>query len=360
VEPDDALLTIEDFESAARQRLPQMVFDYYAGGAGDEWTLRANRRAFERWVVRHRVLVDVSTLDTRTSVLGHQVSMPILLAPTALQRLAHPDGELATARAALAMDTVMMVSTIATVALEQVAETGVQRWFQLYVLKDHGFTEELVRRAHAAGYSALVLTVDTPLLGRRLRDERNRFSLPEGVEMANLEGSGLPHSPGSGLSSFFLSRHDDALTWGDLEWLRSISPLPLLLKGVVTAEDAALAVGAGVAGIVVSNHGGRQLDGSPATIDALPEVVEAVGGRADVIMDGGIRRGTDVVKALALGARAVCVGRPYLWGLATGGEAGVLQVLRLLRDDLLLSMALAGRPTVGSIDRSTVARSAGG
>jgi 4-hydroxymandelate oxidase len=360
VEPDDALLTIEDFESAARRRLPQMVFDYYAGGAGDEWTLGANRRAFERWVVRHRVLVDVSAPDTRTSVLGHQVSMPILLAPTALQRLAHPDGELATARAALAMDTVMIVSTIATVALEQVAETGVQRWFQLYVMKDHGFTEDLVRRAHAAGYTALVLTVDTPLLGRRLRDERNRFSLPEGVEMANLEGSGLPQSPGSGLSSFFLSRHDDALTWGDLEWLRSISPLPLLLKGVVTAEDAALAVGAGVAGIVVSNHGGRQLDGSPATIDALPEVVEAVGGRADVLMDGGIRRGTDVVKALALGARAVCVGRPYLWGLATGGEAGVLQVLRLLRDDLLLSMALAGRPTVGSIDRSTVARSAGG
>jgi 4-hydroxymandelate oxidase len=249
----------------------------------------------------------------------------------------------------------MIVSTIATVSLEQIAETGVRRWFQLYVLKDRDFTADLVRRAHAAGYGALVLTVDTPLLGRRIRDERNAFTLPPGIGMANLEGSGLPNAAGSGLSSFFLSRHEDSMTWDDLTWLRSLAPLPLVLKGVVTAEDARLAADAGVDAVIVSNHGGRQLDGSSPTIDALPEVAEAAGDRLEVLMDGGIRRGPDVVKALGLGARAVCIGRPYLWGLATGGEAGVRSVIEFLRDDLVLSMALAGRPTVASIDRSAVA-----
>jgi 4-hydroxymandelate oxidase len=251
----------------------------------------------------------------------------------------------------------MVVSTISTASLEDVAETGVRRWFQLYVMRDRELTARLVDRAHAAGYGAVVLTVDTPLLGRRLRDERNRFALPPGIDMANLVGAALPQeeAQGSALFSFFLSEHDAGLTWDDVSWLRSLSPLPVILKGVVTAEDAKIAVEAGVDAIVVSNHGGRQLDGAPATLDALPEVVEATEDRVEVLLDGGVRRGTDVVKALALGARAVLVGRPYLWGLAVSGESGVRRVLELLRDELSLAMALAGRPRIADIDRSAVA-----
>jgi 4-hydroxymandelate oxidase len=348
-------LTLDDFEQTARELLPQMVFDYYAGGAGDEWTLRENRRAFDRWVIRPRVLIDASQPDLRTTVLGQPLPFPILLAPTAFQRMAHDDGELATARAAASLGALMVVSTIATVSLEDIAETDVARWFQLYVLKDRDLTAELVKRADAAGYSALVLTVDAPFLGRRLRDERNRFTLPPGVSLANLAGAGLPVSAGSGLSSFFLDRHDPTLNWESVGWLRSLSPLPLVLKGILTGQDARLAVDAGADAVIVSNHGGRQLDGAPATLDVLPEVVESVDGRMEVLVDGGVRRGTDVLKALALGARAVLVGRPYLWGLAVDGEAGVRRVLEVLRDELILAMILAGQPSVAGIERSLVA-----
>lgn len=348
-------LTVNDFEAAARGRLPQMVFDYYAGGSGDEWTLQENRRAFDRWVIRPRVLVDVSDLDIRTTVLGGEIPFPILLAPTAFQRMAHPEGELATARGAKGLDAIMVLSTISTVPLEEVAETGVRGWFQLYVLKDRDITAELVKRAHASGYGAVMLTVDTPILGRRLRDERNRFALPPGIGLANLEGMGLPDSTGSDLFSFFLDRHDTSLSWEDVAWLRSLSPLPVVLKGIVTAEDTRMAVDAGVDAIVVSNHGGRQLDGAPATLDALEEVVDAAEGRAEILLDGGVRRGSDVFKALALGARAVMVGRPYLWGLTVEGAGGVRRVLEILRDDLILTMALAGRVRVADIDRSAVA-----
>jgi 4-hydroxymandelate oxidase len=336
-----------------------MVFDYYAGGSGDEWTLGENRRAFERWVIRPRVLVDVADIDPRTTVLGEEIAFPIMVAPTAFQRMAHPDGELATARACRALDALMVLSTISTVPLEEVAATGVRRWFQLYVLKDRDLTAELVKRAHAAGFGAVVLTVDTPILGRRLRDERNTFSLPPGIGLANLEGMGLPETSGSGLFSFFLDRHDASLTWDDVAWLRSLSPLPVVLKGIVTAEDAALAADAGVEAIVVSNHGGRQLDGAPATLDALEEVADAVAGRSEILLDGGIRRGPDVFKALALGARAVLVGRPSLWGLAAGGAEGVRRVLEILRDDFVLTMALAGKTRVSDLDRSTVAPAPG-
>jgi 4-hydroxymandelate oxidase len=212
-----------------------------------------------------------------------------------------------------------------------------------------------VKRAHVSGYSALVLTVDAPILGRRMRDERNLFTLPPGMGLANLEGTGLPVSAGSGLSSFFLERHDPSVSWESLAWLRSLSPMPLVLKGIVTAEDASMAVEAGADVIVVSNHGGRQLDGAPAALDVLPEVVDAVAERIDVLVDGGIRRGTDVLKALALGARAVLVGRPYLWGLAVDGETGVRRVLELLRDELQLAMILAGQPSVAGVSRSLVA-----
>jgi 4-hydroxymandelate oxidase len=349
------MMRLEDFEEAARVALPQMVFDYYAGGAGDEWTLAENRRAFDRWVLRPRILNDVSNVDLATTVLGQEVAFPILLAPTALQRMAHRDGELATARAAASLRALMVLSTISTFSLEEVAGTGAARWFQLYVHRDRDLTAELVRRADAAGYGAIVLTVDAPFLGRRYRDEVNRFSLPPGMGLANFPGGVIPHVNGSGLMAFFRSELDPSLSWRDVEWLRGLSSLPVVLKGILTAEDAVKAVEAGAAGVIVSNHGGRQLDGVPASIDVLPEVVEAVGDRAEVLLDGGVRRGADVLRALALGARAVLVGRPYLWGLAVGGADGVRRVLELLRDDLMLAMALAGRDRVEAVDRSVVA-----
>ena len=349
--------------------MPRMFFDYYAGGSGDEWTLAENRRAFQRWVLRPRVLRDVSQVDLTTTVLGREVAFPILVAPSAFQRLADPDGELAVARAAKSAGSLMVLSTISTVPLEDVAATGVARWFQLYVMRDRSITEGLVRRAHAAGYEVLVLTVDTPYLGSRLRDVRNRLRLPPGVDMVNLPEVSLPESPGgpgdgddpgSELQEFFAAQHDPSLSWDDLPWLRSIAPMPLVLKGILTAEDAQRAVAEGVDGIIVSNHGGRQLDSVPAALDALPEVVEAVQGRAEVLVDGGVRQGTDVLKALALGARAVLVGRPPLWGLAVDGEAGVRAVLELLRDELLLAMRLAGATSVAAVDRSLVSPAPGG
>jgi 4-hydroxymandelate oxidase len=348
-------VSIEALEDQARQSLRGMVFDYFAGGAGEEWTLRENRKAFDRWVLRPRVLVDVSAVELGTTVLGTEVPFPILIAPTALQRMAHPEGELATARAARSVGGLMVVSTIATIRLEDIAGTGVSRWFQLYVHKDRDLTAELVKRAYAARYEAIVVTVDTPFLGRRLRDERNRFTMPPGIGLANLAGIPLPQDLGSSLFAYFASQLDPAVTWEDVAWIRSLSPLPVVLKGILTVQDAALAADAGVDGLVVSNHGGRQLDGVPATLDVLPEVADAVGGRVEVFMDSGVRRGTDVVKALALGARAVMVGRPVLWGLATGGEAGVRTVLEMMRDDLALSLALVGCPAIDAVDRSFIA-----
>jgi 4-hydroxymandelate oxidase len=352
-------VTVEDFEEQARERLPQLVYDYYAGGAGDEWTLRENRRAFERWVFRPRFLVDCSNVDLRTTVLGQEIDFPVMVAPTAFHRLADPDGELATARGTAKAGTVMVLSTISTASIEDVGSVGGPKWFQLYVHRDRELTADLVERARVSGYSAIVMTVDAPLLGRRLRDERNSFTLPEGIGLANLEGIPLPAEPGSNLFRYFASQLDPAITWEDVRWLRELSPLPVVLKGILTAEDAKLAVDVGVEGIVVSNHGGRQLDGAPATMDVLPEVVEAVDGQAEVYLDGGVRRGTDALKALALGARAVMVGRPVLWGLAANGQAGVAEVLTMLKAELGLAMTLTGRGKVEDVDRSLVAPASG-
>jgi 4-hydroxymandelate oxidase len=353
-------LRVDDYETIARERMDPAAYDYYAGAAGDERTLAANRAAFDQITLRPRVLVDVSSIDLRTSVLGQSISFPVLLAPTAFNCLACPEGEMAAARAAGASGTLMVSSTLSTCALEDVAGAASgPMWFQLYVYKDRGLTRELVSRAEAAGYRALVLTVDTPLLGRRERDVRNRFVLPEGLSLKNFEAAMSDAKRWGVHSSFAAYVHDlfDAsLTWDAVEWLRAQTKLPLLLKGILTAEDAQLAVDAGVDGVVVSNHGGRQLDGVAPSVVALPEVVDAVAGRAEVLMDGGVRRGTDVLKALALGARAVLVGRAYLWGLAAAGEEGVRDVLRLLQDELRLAMALAGRTSIASIDRSLVRR----
>ena len=353
-----APLTISDYETLARTRLERSAWDYYAGGSGDERTLGENCAAFDRIPLRPRVLRDVSGIDTSTTVLGTRVPAPVLLAPTAFNRLACDDGEIAAARAAGTAGTVMICSTLSTCRLEDVAAAATgPLWFQLYVYKDRAMTQELLARAEQAGYRAVVLTVDTPLLGRRYRDARNGFVLPEGLSMRNFEAAMSDAARWGTHTSFASYVHDlfDAsLSWEAVGWLRSQTRLPLLLKGIMTAEDARLAVEHGVDGIVVSNHGGRQLDGVPASIEVLEEIVEAAGGHTEVLLDGGIRRGTDVLKALALGARAVCIGRPYLWALAAAGEAGVIDVLRILREELTLAMALSGRPTIAAIDRSLV------
>ncbi|HEY7351061.1 MAG TPA: alpha-hydroxy acid oxidase [Ktedonobacterales bacterium] len=346
-----------ELETLAQQRMPGMVYDYYAGGAEDEVTLRENRAVFERIALRPRMLVDVSAIDTSTTVLGQRVAAPILVAPTAMHRLGHPEGELATVRGAGAAETLMAVSTLATTTLEDVAAAASgPLWFQLYVNKDREITRALVQRAKAAGYQALCLTVDAPHSGRRERDVRNHFALPPEVQLANFSGPEMSMMPrqdsGSALPTYVARMMDLTLAWKDVAWFRSIAEMPILVKGILTAEDARLAVEYGADGIVVSNHGGRQLDTAIAAIRALPEVVEAADGRAEVYLDGGVRRGTDVLKALALGARAVLIGRPILWGLALDGADGVQRVLEMLRHELEEVMLLAGRPTIASIDNS--------
>ncbi len=353
----ERLLTVRDFERAARRRLTKAAYDYYRSGADAERALARNVRAFDDFVVWYRVLVDVATRELSTTVLGIDVELPILIAPTAYHKLAHPDGECATARAATSKGTLMVVSTLATTPLDEVAQAAPgPKWFQLYVHRDRELTRSLVERAESAGYEGIVLTVDTPFLGRRLRDERNGFALPEGLTMANLVTDADDEADGSLLANYMRNRHEAGLTWDDLAWVRSLSHLPLIVKGIVRADDAARAVEAGAAAIIVSNHGGRQLDEAPATLHALPGVVAAVGGHAEVYMDGGIRSGGDVLKALCLGARAVLVGRPILWGLAVAGEQGVARVLEILAEELSLAMALAGLPSVRRADRSLVAR----
>lgn len=333
-----------------------MAYDYYRSGADEGRTLRENRRAFRRLEIHYRVLVDVAERDLSTTLLGARIPFPIVVAPTAYHRLAHPEGEIASARGAADAGTIFTLSTLATTTIEDVAaaSSGV-KWFQLYVHRDRGFTRSLVERAEAAGYRALMLTVDTPLLGRRLADVRNAFALPEGLVMANLVGAPAPPGlEGSALASYVASRHDASLTWRDVEWLRSVTSLPVLVKGIVRPDDAALAIEHGASGIIVSNHGARQLDGAPATIDVLPEVADSVAGRLPVLVDGGIRWGTDVLKAIALGASAVLVGRPILWGLTVGGREGVTRILEILRDELSVAMALAGCPNLAALDRDLV------
>lgn len=349
------LLNLDEFEPLARARMTPSAFGYVAGGADDEATLRRNRAAFGRFLLRPRVLGGFDRPELSTTVLGQQIALPVLLAPTAFHRLACDDGELAAARAAHAAHTILIASTLATRSLESIAAAaGGPLWFQLYWYRDRRLTEALVRRARAAGYTALCLTVDTPVLGRRERDLRQGFALPEGLEMANFTGSHraeMPEVPaGYSLTAYIADQLDPSLSWQDLDWLRSLTDLPLVVKGVMTGEDAALSVEHGAAGIVVSNHGGRQLDSAPAPIEMLGEVVAAVQGRCEVYLDGGIRRGTDVVKALALGARAVLIGRPYVWGLAVAAELGATRVLSLLAAELRTALHLCGVRTVTGID----------
>jgi isopentenyl diphosphate isomerase/L-lactate dehydrogenase-like FMN-dependent dehydrogenase len=343
-----------EYERVAEEKVEPGPWGYFVGGAGDERTLAENVAAFGRWRLRPRMLVDVGSVTTRTTVLGGDVSMPVLVAPTAFQRLAHPDGDLAVARAAAAAGTVMCLSTLGGASPAQVHEAAPEgrNWFQLYWSRDRGFTQELVQAAEASGFEAIVLTVDLPAAGRRERDLRAAFEIPSDLPLPNLS----EHLGGGDFHATLGEVVDPTITWRDLEWLRSVSGLPLLVKGILTAEDARLACEHGVDGVVVSNHGGRQLDGAPASLDALPEVVDAVSGRCLVLMDGGVRRGTDVVTALALGARAVLVGRPVLWGLAVDGEAGVRRILELLRAEVELALLLLGCPTPDAVTPAHVRR----
>jgi 4-hydroxymandelate oxidase len=338
-------INVYDYEELARTQLHPAVWDYYSAGANDEVTLRENRAAFERLQLRPRMLVDVSSISTATTLLGTPVSMPIGVAPTAVHGAACTEGECATVRAAGELGALMVASTESTRTLEEIAQAAAGPvWFQLYFSsRTHEGALRLVRRAEVAGYRAIVPTVDAPRSGRKERHVRSRetFEWPP-------SGNFLGEPPGDEEDP------DGSLTWEDVKWLREVTSLPIVLKGILTAEDAILGIECGAAGILVSNHGGRQLDTVAATIEALPEVVEAVSGRCEVYLDGGVRRGTDVLKALALGARAVFVGRPVLWGLAVAGADGAKHVLDLLRDELELAMELAGRPTLASVDASLV------
>ena len=348
-------LNLHEYEAAARALLSPMVFDFVAGGAGDEVTLRACRAAFARWRLLPRVLRGLPAASTATTVLGQAVASPVLIAPTSLHRLVHDEGELATARAARAAGTIYTMSTPASLPIEAVAPEAGPWWFQLYVFGDRGLTRDLVARAAAAGATALVVTVDTPVLGRREADERHGFALPPGLTFANVQvpppPPGVAAAGGSRLPSY-ANVVEPALSWADLDWLATLSPLPVVPKGILHPADAARAVDHGARAIVVSNHGGRQLDGAVAALDALPAIVEAVAGRAEVLLDGGVRRGTDVLTALALGARAVLLGRPIHWGLAVGGEAGVRHVLELLRAELARDLLLCGLANPAEADRS--------
>ena len=342
-------LNVSEYERLAAGRLAPAAHAYFAAGANDELTLEANVAAFRHWQLRPRVMVDVAGPSTETTVLGQEVALPVLIAPVAYQRVAHPDGEAGMGRAAAAAGTIMCLSSLATVSWEEIAETGVRRWFQLYVPRDEGLRAELLAGAREHGFSAILLTVDTPVLGRRERSLRDELVVPYELGIGALARSKLtPETAFDAMSA--------SVTWADVERFATLSGLPVVLKGVQTAEDGRLACEHGAAAVVVSNHGGRQLDGVAATIDVLAEVVEAVDGRIEVLLDGGIRRGTDVVKALALGARAVLAGRAPLWGLVVDGERGAAHVLELLRAEIVLALQLSGCRTPADLTRAHVAR----
>ncbi|WNG41398.1 alpha-hydroxy-acid oxidizing protein [Archangium violaceum] len=336
----------EALEAQARERLPQVVFDYFAGGSGEESTLADNTAAWARLRLRPRVLRDVSSVDTTTEFLGVTLSSPVLVAPTAFHSLAHPDAELATAQGTREAGSLLVLSSRSSRRIEDVASHAGPWWFQVYVFRDRGLTRALVQRAAAAGARALVLTADTPYVGRKRRN-RGDASLPLADEdfLANLEG--LTHRA--------LAEQAPDVTFADISRLSEDSGLPVLVKGVLRADDALECLHHGASGLIVSNHGGRQLDGALATADALPEVVSATAGRAPVLVDGGVRSGRDVLRALALGARAVLLGRPVLWGLATGGAAGVRQVLETLREDTAHTLALAGLSRVSAVGPDVLA-----
>jgi 4-hydroxymandelate oxidase len=349
-------INLFDFEALARQRISRMAFEYIASGAGDEITLRRNRECFDELRLQPRVLAGVGKIDTSLELFGERLDYPVLLAPTAYHKLVHPDGELAAVRGANAVRAPFVVSSFATVAVEEIARAAeTPLWFQLYVHPDRAFTRDLIGRVEAAGCRALCVTVDTPILGMRDRERRAGFRLPPGIERANLKALGVAvtkmgHFEGGGNYTIL----DPAVNWETIAWIRSLTNLPVVLKGILSPDDARLACEHGASGIIVSNHGARNLDTVPATIEALPRVMERVEGRVPVLLDGGIRRGTDIIKAIAYGAKAVLIGRPYLWGLGVAGAEGVEQVIRILRLELEAAMMLCGTPSLSRITPSAL------
>uniref|UniRef100_A0A8D0GH87 (S)-2-hydroxy-acid oxidase n=1 Tax=Sphenodon punctatus TaxID=8508 RepID=A0A8D0GH87_SPHPU len=345
------MVCLSDFEAYAKKHLPKSTWDYIAAGADECWTREENLLAYKRIRFRPRMLRDVSMMDTRTTLLGMEISFPVGIAPTGFHQLVCPDGEKSTARAAEAMNTCYIASTYSTYSMEEIvaAAPGGFRWFQLYIHQNRRLSEQLVQRAEALGFQALVLTVDVPYGGKRRVDIHNNFQLPPHMEVENFRGSIEVGAYGLPAHSF-----DPSVCWDDIYWLRSLTHLPIIVKGILTQEDADLAMKHGVQGIIVSNHGGRQLDSTPATINALIEIKETVQDRIEVYVDGGIRTGSDVLKALALGAKYVFIGRPTLWGLAYKGEEGLREVLQILKDEFHLSMALAGCKKVSEIGRHLV------
>jgi 4-hydroxymandelate oxidase len=341
-------VSLDDFEQLARERLPHMQSEFLVGGAADEITLRWNRESFDRIRLRQRVLEDVANIDTSVTLFGRTMPHPILLAPVAYQRLFHADGEVETARGAGASETIYVVSTATTTPIEEIAKAANSPlWLQLYLQKDRGATRELIARAEAAGVQALCFTVDTPVVGTRNRQQRAQFKLP--AELAT------PHLDETNRERLTVTSNErEPVTWRDVELVQSAAHVPVLLKGIMTCDDAARAVDHGVAGVVVSNHGARNLDTLPATIDALPEIAARVAGRVPIFLDGGIRRGTDIVKAIALGASAVLIGRPYIFGLAVDGANGVAEVVGILRQELETAMALLGQRSLSAVDKSVL------
>ncbi|MFM8811496.1 MAG: alpha-hydroxy acid oxidase [Actinomycetota bacterium] len=373
---------VDDLRLLAKRRLPGGVFDYFDGAAEDEVTKIENSSAFSKVELRPRVLVDVSSIDTSTTIMGQPVPFPIALSPTGFTRIAHPDGELAVARVAGAVNLPYTLSTLGTRSIEEVAKVATgPLWYQLYVWKDRGLSRELVERARDNGYKAIMLTVDTPVFGRRERDVRRGFTLPPKIGLETFV-DGILHpkwtwdfvrsepitfsavagrksvdgSTAVTLSDYVNSQFDPTLSWRDLDWIREVSGLPLMLKGIQSVEDAKLAVELGVDAIALSNHGGRQYDGAPAPVALLPRVVDAVGASIEVLVDGGVRRGSDVVKACALGARAVMFGRPYLYGLGAGGEMGVRWAIDHITSGVTRTMGLIGETSITKLSPGVVTR----
>jgi len=373
------IVNIDDLRKVARRRLPRAIFDYVDGGAEDEYTMRANQADFRRYTFRPRVMVDVSQRNQATTVLGERVATPIILAPTGFTGMLWPRGEVVAARAAARKGAIFTVSTMSICSMEEVAEASSgPRWFQLYVWRDREIVRSLIERAKAAGYRVLVITVDTPVLGQRERDIRNGMVIPPRIGANNVldtlrrvawlkdfvrnpritfgnfkDTLGVRHDPVS-LASFTTKQFSPAVSWDDLDWYRSVWSGPIAIKGIMSAEDARLAVEHGVEAIVVSNHGGRQCDYLPSAVEVLPEVVDAVGGQAEVILDGGIRRGSDVVKAIALGARACMIGKAFNYGVAAGGQAGAERALDILMAEIDRILALIGRPHLSDLDRGAI------
>lgn len=381
------LVSVEDYEKKARTKIHRHALDYYRSGAGNELSLRLNKSCFDRFVlllsrysaydfvhcffflqyffrirIRPRFLRDVSSRDPSIKMFGDSINIPLGISPTAMQKMAHPDGELANARAAEAAGIIFTLSTIATSSIEEVAKAAPRciKWFQLYIYKDREITKKLVRRAENAGFKAIVLTIDAPIFGLRRADIRNQFGLPPELKFANLEVDDQTKNADtgdlniSGINKYVTGQFDQTLVWSDLKWLVNFTKLPVLVKGILTEEDAILSVKYGCRGVIVSNHGARQLDGVPASIEALPEIVRAVGDETVVVLDGGITQGTDVFKALALGAKMVFAGRPAIWGLAVNGQKGVESVIDIIRNEFDIAMALTGCKTVNDISKDMV------